>query len=55
VSADHIEGRLRGEQLIRLALQLLEKKQVPQANFVKHHMITPTNVREFYPLVRSSS
>jgi ribose transport system substrate-binding protein len=44
-----------GEQLIRLALQLLEKKQVPQANFVKHHLVTPNNVREFYPLVRTSS
>ncbi|WP_125483800.1 substrate-binding domain-containing protein [Edaphobacter aggregans] len=44
-----------GEQLIRLALQLLEKKQVPQANFVKHHLITPNNLREYYPLVRGLS
>jgi ribose transport system substrate-binding protein len=44
-----------GEQLIRLASQLLEKKQVPQANFVRHHLITPNNVREYYPLVRNSS
>jgi ribose transport system substrate-binding protein len=43
-----------GEQLIQLALQLLENKPVAQANFVKHHLITPHNLREYYPLVRVS-
>ena len=39
-----------GEQLIALALQILEHKQVPPAIFVKHHLITPHNVREYYPI-----
>lgn len=41
-----------GEQLIKLALQILENKPVPHAVFIKHHLITPANVREYYPATR---
>ena len=44
-----------GEQLIPLALQILEHKQVPPAVFVKHHLITPYNVGEYYPLAKKSA
>lgn len=43
-----------GERLMPLALQILEHKQVPPAVFVKHHMITPSNVREYYPISRET-
>jgi ribose transport system substrate-binding protein len=39
-----------GEQLIALALQLLDHKPVPPAVFVKHHLITPHNVRDYHPI-----
>ncbi len=39
-----------GEELIRLALSILQKKPVPSAVFVKHQLITPRNVGLLYPL-----
>jgi len=39
-----------GDELIPLALQLLQKKSVPPTVFVKHQMITPRNVDLIYPL-----
>jgi ribose transport system substrate-binding protein len=39
-----------GEQLIPLALSILQKKPVPAAAFVKHQLITPRNVGLIYPL-----
>jgi len=38
-----------GEQLMRLALDILDKKHVPPAVFVKHKLITPANVDRYYP------
>lgn len=38
-----------GEALIRIALDLLNKNEVPPAIFVKHSLITPDNVDRFYP------
>ena len=38
-----------GQQLIRLALDILERKPAPPAVFVKHQLITPENVNHFYP------
>jgi ribose transport system substrate-binding protein len=38
-----------GDHLTRLALEILTKKQVPPAVFVKHALITPANVGRFYP------
>jgi ribose transport system substrate-binding protein len=40
---------LYGEELIPLALSILQKKPVPPAVFVKHQLITPTNVGLIYP------
>ncbi|MEJ7708342.1 MAG: hypothetical protein WKF84_00395 [Pyrinomonadaceae bacterium] len=39
-----------GEELIPLALTMLQKKPVPPAIFVKHQLITPKNVGLFYPI-----
>jgi ribose transport system substrate-binding protein len=39
-----------GEELIPLALNLLRKKPVPTALFVKHQLLTPRNVDLVYPL-----
>ena len=39
-----------GEELIPLALGLLENKPVPPATFVKHQLLTPKNVNLIYPL-----
>jgi ribose transport system substrate-binding protein len=39
-----------GDELIPLALQLLQKKSVPPTVFVKHQIITPRNVDLIYPL-----
>lgn len=39
-----------GEQLIALARQLLAHKPVPQAVFVKHHMVTPGNLQNYYSI-----
>ena len=41
-----------GEDLISLALGILEKRQVPAAMFVKHQLLTPRNVDLIYPLDR---
>ena len=38
-----------GEQIIPLALKILEKKHVPPAVFVKHMLVTPHNVNHLYP------
>jgi ribose transport system substrate-binding protein len=38
-----------GEGLVRLALDILTHKPVPQASFVKHRVITRDNVDRFYP------
>jgi len=39
-----------GEDLISLALGILDKKQVPAAVFAKHQLLTPRNVDLIYPL-----
>jgi len=39
-----------GEELIPLAIALLEKKPAPSAVFVKHQLITPKNVALIYPV-----
>jgi ribose transport system substrate-binding protein len=39
-----------GEELIPLALAILQKKQVPSSVFVKHQLITPKNVGLIYPI-----
>lgn len=38
-----------GEGLIRLALDILARRPVPPAMFVRHQLITPENVDHFYP------
>src|SRR5262249_49504310 len=38
-----------GDDLIRLALDILERRPVPPAMFVRHQVITPENVEHFYP------
>lgn len=38
-----------GPQVIRLALDILERKATPPAVFTRHQMITPENVDHFYP------
>lgn len=38
-----------GDGLIRLALDILSRKPVPPAVFMKHQLITPENVDHFYP------
>lgn len=38
-----------GESVVRLALDVLGKKVVPPAVFIKHRLITPENVDHFYP------
>jgi ribose transport system substrate-binding protein len=39
-----------GEELIRLALDILRKRFVPPAVYARHTLITADNVRRFYPL-----
>jgi ribose transport system substrate-binding protein len=39
-----------GDELIPLALGILQNKPVPSAVFVKHRLITPSNVSLIYPL-----
>jgi ribose transport system substrate-binding protein len=41
-----------GEDLIALALGILEKRQVPAAMFARHQLLTPRNVDLIYPLDR---
>jgi ribose transport system substrate-binding protein len=38
-----------GESLVRLALDILEKKPVPPAVFVRHRLVTAQNVDHLYP------
>jgi ribose transport system substrate-binding protein len=38
-----------GDGLMRLALEILAKRPVPPAVFVRHHIITPENVDHYYP------
>lgn len=38
-----------GDGLIRVALEILERRPVPPAVFIKHQLITPENVDHFYP------
>jgi ribose transport system substrate-binding protein len=42
-----------GDELIPLALSILEHKQVPPATFVKHQLLTSKNVDLVYPLDRA--
>lgn len=43
-----------GEELIPLALNILQNKSVPTAIFVKHQLLTPRNVDLIYPLDRAA-
>ena len=38
-----------GKELVRLAVDLLSRRAVPPAVFIKHHLITPETVDHFYP------
>ena len=38
-----------GERVISLALDILQRKAVPPAGFVKHQIATPENVDSLYP------
>lgn len=38
-----------GPQLIKLAVEILEKKLVPPAVFTPHELVTPQNVNKIYP------
>jgi len=38
-----------GDNLVRVAIDLLSRRPVPPAVFVKHHLITAENVDHFYP------
>ena len=38
-----------GEGLIRLSLDILNKRQVPPAVFVEHKLVTPGTVDHYYP------
>jgi ribose transport system substrate-binding protein len=38
-----------GAQIMRLALDILERKPTPPALFMKHQLVTPENVDHFYP------
>ncbi|MFP5211400.1 MAG: substrate-binding domain-containing protein [Acidobacteriota bacterium] len=38
-----------GGHLIKLAMQILEKKPVPPAVFIQHELVTPQNVDKIYP------
>jgi ribose transport system substrate-binding protein len=39
-----------GEGVIPLAVDLLRGRSVPRATFVRHEMITASNLSSFYPL-----
>ena len=43
-----------GDELIALALNILQHKPVPATVFVKHQLLTPRNVNLIYPLDESS-
>jgi ribose transport system substrate-binding protein len=38
-----------GEDLVRVAIDVLNRRPVPPAVFVKHQLITPENVNHYYP------
>jgi ribose transport system substrate-binding protein len=38
-----------GTEIVKLALDILNRRPVPPAVFAKHHLITPENVAQFYP------
>lgn len=38
-----------GDGLIRLALDILARKPVPPAVFMKHQLVTPDNIDQIYP------
>lgn len=38
-----------GSEIVRLAMDIVNRRPVPPAVFAKHHMITPENVNHFYP------
>jgi ribose transport system substrate-binding protein len=38
-----------GAQLMKLAMEILEKKRVPPAVFTQHELVTPENVNKIYP------
>jgi ribose transport system substrate-binding protein len=44
-----------GEELIPLAVSMLEKKLLPDAVFVKHQLLTARNVDMVYPLDRQGT
>ncbi|MGA2535609.1 MAG: substrate-binding domain-containing protein [Terracidiphilus sp.] len=44
-----------GDELVPLALNILQKKPVPTAIFVKHQLLTPRNVDLVYPLDNSNT
>ena len=39
-----------GKYLIKLALDILEGKQVPPASYMEHFFVSPANVEQYYPL-----
>ena len=39
-----------GSYLIKLALDILEGKQVPPASYMEHFFVSPANVEQYYPL-----
>lgn len=44
-----------GDELIPLALNILQRKPTPSTIFVKHQLLTPRNVDLLYPLDKTSS
>jgi ribose transport system substrate-binding protein len=38
-----------GDQILKVALDILHRRPVPPAVFVKHQMVTPENVNHVYP------
>ncbi|MGH9582958.1 MAG: substrate-binding domain-containing protein [Bryobacteraceae bacterium] len=38
-----------GDDLVRVALEILNRRLVPPAVFVKHQLVTPETVNHFYP------
>ncbi len=42
-----------GNEIVGIALDILNNKPVPPAVFAKHRLITPANVDQFYPAERS--
>src|SRR5205809_275482 len=38
-----------GEEIVSVALDLLHRRPVPPAVFVKHQLVTPENVNHIYP------